>query len=162
MCPIEAALTFSLRFSGKYCVQEHIIESGKIAMNEPVGNFEHVNSTNAQRGTGRDSLFLKAILRFNSSGDEGEVRIRNLSAGGLMAEAPVRVTRGEKVEVNLRTIGWISGSVAWVTEGRIGIAFDHPIDPMDARKPVGGAELEMPHYLKKLNVMAPSKPLRRL
>ncbi len=130
-------------------------------MNEPIGSFKSSNSSDTQRGNGRDSLFLKAILRFNSTGDEGEVRIRNLSAGGLMAEAPVRVSRGEKVEVNLRTIGWISGSVAWVTEGRLGIAFDHPIDPMSARKPVGGAELEMPHYLKKLNEKTPARPLRR-
>lgn len=130
-------------------------------MNEPIGNFEPANPTDAKRGTGRDSLFLKAILRFNRSGNEGEVRIRNLSAGGLMAEAPVRVSRGEKVEVNLRTIGWISGSVAWVTEGRLGIAFDHPIDPKAARNQVGGVELEMPHYLKKLNDMNPNKPLRR-
>ncbi len=131
-------------------------------MNEPSSNFEPANSSDTQRGAGRDSLFLKAILRFNSTGDEGEVRIRNLSAGGLMAEAPVRVTRGEKVEINLRTIGWISGSVVWVTEGRLGIAFDHPIDPMTARNSVGGVELEMPHYLKKLNVKNPARPLRRI
>jgi hypothetical protein len=130
-------------------------------MNEPVGTFLPSNAADTQRGNGRDSLFLKAILRFNSTGDEGEVRIRNLSAGGLMAEAPVRVSRGEKVEVNLRTIGWISGSVAWVTEGRLGIAFDHPIDPMSARKPVGGADLEMPNYLKKLNEKNPARPVRR-
>ena len=130
-------------------------------MNEPFGSFLPSNATDTQRGNGRDSLFLKAILRFNSTGDEGEVRIRNLSAGGLMAEAPVRVSRGEKVEVNLRTIGWISGSVAWVTEGRLGIAFDHPIDPMSARKPVGGGDLEMPNYLKKLNEKNPARPVRR-
>jgi PilZ domain len=116
----------------------------------------------AKRGLDRDSLLLKAVLRFPRTKDEGEVRIRNLSAGGLMAETPARVTRGELVEIHLRSIGWISGHVAWVTEGRLGIAFDHPINPKDARKPVGTSELEMPSYLKKLNNPAAPSKLRRL
>ncbi len=128
-------------------------------MNDP---FKIDNPASAKRGTDRDSLLLKAILRFPSAKDEREVRIRNLSAGGLMAEVPVRVSRGEPVEINLRSIGWITGHVAWVTEGRIGIAFDHPINPKDARKPVGTGDLEMPNYLKKLNNPAAPNKLRRL
>lgn len=117
----------------------------------------------AKRGMDRDSLLLKATLRFPVSKDEREVRIRNLSAGGLMAEVPVQVSRGEPVEINMRSIGWITGHIAWVTEGRIGIAFDHPINPKDARKPVGASELELPSYLKKLNTAtAPSSKLRRV
>lgn len=131
-------------------------------MNDPVDPVSAEPPASAKRGMDRDSLFLKAILRFGSSKIENEVRIRNLSAGGLMAEAPLRVTRGERVEINLRSIGWITGHVAWVTEGRIGIAFDHPIDPKDARKPVGTGDMELPSYLKKLNeTVAPGK-LRRL
>lgn len=117
----------------------------------------------AKRGMDRDSLLLKATLRFPVSKDEREVRIRNLSAGGLMAEVPVQVSRGEPVEINMRSIGWITGHIAWVTEGRIGIAFDHPINPKDARKPVGTSELELPGYLKKLNAAtAPPSKLRRV
>lgn len=128
-------------------------------MNDPL-NID--NPASAKRGMDRDSLLLKAILRFPSNGDEREVRIRNLSAGGLMAEAPVRVARGETVEIHLRSIGWIGGHVAWVTEGRLGIAFDHPINPKDARKPVGTAELELPPYLKKLNSPSAPNKLRRI
>lgn len=131
-------------------------------MNDPVGPLSTDDTASAKRGMDRDSLFLKAILRFGGSATENEVRIRNLSAGGLMAEAPLQVARGERVEINLRSIGWITGHVAWVTEGRLGIAFDHPINPMDARKPVGNNDLELPPYLKKLNeTVAPGK-LRRL
>lgn len=126
-------------------------------MNDPL----KTDSAAAKRGTNRDSLLLKAILRFPSTKDEREVRIRNLSAGGLMAEVPVRVTRGEPVEINLRSIGWITGHVAWITEGRIGIAFDHPINPKDARKPMGSSELEIPPYLKKLNNPAAPSKIRR-
>jgi PilZ domain len=127
-------------------------------MNDPM----KAETPAVKRELDRDSLLLKAILRFPRTKNEGEVRIRNLSAGGLMAEAPLRVVRGELVEIHLRSIGWISGHVAWVTEGRLGIAFDHPINPKDARKPVGTSEHEVPTYLKKLaNPAAPSK-LRRL
>lgn len=105
----------------------------------------------AGRNEPRDSLFLKAIVRFPVTREEREVRIRNLSAGGLMAEVPVRVARGEKVEVNLRSVGWITGSVAWVAEGRIGIAFDYPVDPKTARKPVGANSMDLPLYLQKLD-----------
>jgi len=127
-------------------------------MNDPLKS----ETPSAKRGLDRDSLLLKAVLRFPRTKDEGEVRIRNLSAGGLMAEAPLRVARGEAVEIRLRSIGWISGHVAWVTEGRLGIAFDHPINPKDARNPLGTTEHEVPTYLKKLNnPVAPNK-LRRL
>jgi PilZ domain len=126
-------------------------------MNDPLKT-----PSTAKRGNNRDSLLLKAILRFPNSREEREVRIRNLSAGGLMAELPARVSRGEPVEINLRSIGWITGHVAWVTEGRLGIAFDHSINPIDARKPVGTAELDMPPYLKKLNNPATPIKFRRL
>ena len=114
-----------------------------------------------KRTMGRDSLLLKAVVRFPKMGDEREVRIRNLSAGGLMAEVPTRVARGEPVEIHLRSIGWISGHVAWVTDGRLGIAFDYPINPLDARKPVGVSEIELPPYLKKLNDTTAPRKLRR-
>ncbi|MEP7348849.1 MAG: PilZ domain-containing protein [Sphingorhabdus sp.] len=130
-------------------------------MNKPFGPINSGIQTGAKRDQGRDSLLLKAILRFPSSGKEGEVRIRNLSSGGLMAETPVRVTRGEVVEINLRSIGWVTGHVAWITEGRMGIAFDHPLNPKAARKPVGQSEQDLPPYLKKLNDISGARKIRR-
>lgn len=132
-------------------------------MNNPESQDEIGRALSAKRGNERDSLLLKAVVRFPDSDHESEVRVRNLSEGGLMAEAPVRVSVGEPAEVQLRSIGWVSGRVAWVAEGRVGIAFDHPVDPKAARKPVGQAELELPPHLRKLNE-AGNKPnkLRRL
>jgi len=102
-----------------------------------------------KRELDRDSLFLKAELRIVDGDDCGEVRIRNLSAGGLMAEAAVLTKRGDKVELELRNIGRVTGHVAWVAQGRFGVAFDHPIDPKLARKPVGQAKSEIPLYLRQ-------------
>ena len=78
------------------------------------------------RDKDRDSLFLQADVRIPGKCNATRVRIRNLSAGGLMAEAPVDVERGDVVHVDLRNVGDVSGKVAWTAEGRFGVAFDHP------------------------------------
>ena len=66
-----------------------------------------------------------------------------------MADIPTDARRGEPVEIKLRSIGWVSGHIAWVTDGRVGIAFDHPINPKDARKPANAGVRELPLYLQK-------------
>ena len=88
------------------------------------------------RQIGRDSLFVLAEVRLDGLEGEHKVRVRNLSAGGMMAEVSLKVQRGQVVWVNVRNIGWIEGSVAWVHEGRFGIAFREEIDPKIARAPV--------------------------
>ena len=100
------------------------------------------------RNLDRDSLFLMAQISFDGRGESVRGKVRNLSAGGLMAEAPVLTKRGDKVELELRNIGRVTGHVAWVAQGRFGVAFDHPIDPKLARKPVGKTKSELPSYLR--------------
>lgn len=90
-----------------------------------------------QRARKRDSLFLLARLTFRDSGRELDVRVRNLSEGGLMAEGTDPLEIGLAVTVELRGVGAVPGKVAWYTDGRAGIAFDQVIDPRKARKPVG-------------------------
>ena len=89
-----------------------------------------------QRNSARDSLFLAAELRIAGEAPV-HVRVRNLSAGGLMAEYGRPVSLGDPLDINLRGIGWVKGRVAWAMDARIGVAFDKPIDPLMARKPVG-------------------------
>ncbi|HVI98731.1 MAG TPA: PilZ domain-containing protein [Sphingomonas sp.] len=89
------------------------------------------------RNDSRDSLLLSARFRELGKQREDQVRVRNLSAGGLMIELPRDVAVDTPVEVEVRGVGWVSGRIAWNTAGRAGVAFDAPIDPMLARKPVG-------------------------
>ena len=135
-------------------------------MNKPVEPMKNANAKDKPRTQDRNSLFMMAVLRFPSSGTQGEVRVRNVSSGGLMAEAPVQAIRGEPVEVNLKNLGWVTGKVAWIAESRCGIAFDYPIDPKAARQQIGGNSNDenIPPYLRKLNnqALAPKAPLRRL
>ena len=90
------------------------------------------------RQVDRDSLFLLAQLRVDGQDVMSRVKVRNLSAGGMMAEGEVRVMRGALVEVELRNVGWVEGTVAWKQDNRFGIAFVDEIDPRVARAPVNG------------------------
>jgi hypothetical protein len=94
------------------------------------------------RQLGRDSLFLLANLRFEEQGELYRIKVRNLSSGGMMADGELKVSQGQPVQIELRNIGWIDGSVAWKQDGRFGIAFAEEIDPKLARAPVSGAAPE--------------------
>lgn len=88
------------------------------------------------RQIARDSLFVLADMRLDGVDGEYRVKVRNLSAGGLMGEGPVRVARGMQVWIDVRNIGWTEGTVAWVHDTRFGVAFAEEIDPKVARAPV--------------------------
>ena len=96
----------------------------------------HTEVTTKQRGKSRDSLLLGAQFRAFGAEESVQVRVRNLSAGGLMAEYEGTIGSGDRVEIEVRGIGWVPGEVAWATHGRIGVAFERQIDPLRARKPV--------------------------
>jgi len=112
------------------------------------------------RQIARDSLFLMADLRVDGLDGDFRIKVRNLSAGGMMGEGNVRVVRGTVVSVNIRNIGWVEGSVAWVQESRFGVAFREDIDPRLARAQAGQAgqagqvEHMTPDYLR--NYQAPT------
>lgn len=93
-----------------------------------------------QRQLARDSLFVMADLRLDGSEDEHRIKVRNLSSGGMMGEGSVRVKRGAILQVHIRNIGWVEGSIAWVQDDRFGIAFREDIDPKVARAPAVSGE----------------------
>ncbi|APG63620.1 hypothetical protein LPB140_05530 [Sphingorhabdus lutea] len=103
-----------------------------------------------QRVSGRDSMFLQAKLRFVNGGSEGIIRVRNISEGGMMAEAPIQAARGEMIEIELRNIGVVPGKIAWVAEGRVGISFDYQIDPKLTRHSVAENNSDIPDYLRRI------------
>lgn len=101
------------------------------------------------RNISRDSLFLMADLRLEGADGLERVKVRNLSAGGMMAEGPVRVMRGARLSIKLRNIEWVDGSVAWVQDNRFGIAFDHEVDPSMARsQPAKTEEPTTPRFVR--------------
>lgn len=93
----------------------------------------------SKRDTPRDSMFLQAVLHAQTGGrSDVSVRVRNLSAGGLMAESDTPVVTADKIILEIRNVGKVSGNVVWVRKNRFGVSFDSAIDPKLARLPVGG------------------------
>ncbi|AKM11518.1 hypothetical protein AB433_03815 [Croceicoccus naphthovorans] len=84
----------------------------------------------------RDSLFLVADLRVERDGAPYSVKLRNVSDAGIMAEGPMRLTRGGTVWIDLPNIGEVAGTVAWTAGNRCGIAFDQEIDASEVRFPL--------------------------
>lgn len=114
------------------------------------------------RNISRDSLFLMAELRVPGQDPLSRVKVRNLSAGGMMAEGTVGAARGTLVEVNIRNVGWVKGSIAWTHGDRCGIAFAEEIDPMIARAPVTAGE-STPRFVKPVgSFVEPERLLRKI
>ncbi|MEP0392336.1 MAG: PilZ domain-containing protein [Erythrobacter sp.] len=91
------------------------------------------------RSVSRDSLFLLANVSVEQQSAQHRVRVRNLSDGGMMGEGTMKVNRGNRVDVELRNVGSVKGTVAWVQDQRFGIAFDEEIDSQAARAPSNSA-----------------------
>jgi len=108
-----------------------------------------------QRGEPRDSMLLQAMMLVAGEKQGSQLRIRNISAGGLMADCTLPLATGQEVEFEIRNIGLVPGRIAWADGQRIGVAFDAPIDPQLARKPVGTKAGET------MLVRRPNLPLRR-
>jgi hypothetical protein len=115
-------------------------------------------SLESQEARARDSLFLLADLMIEENGEQHKVKVRNLSAGGMMVESDLDVTQGQSIVVNLRNIGPVRGEIAWARSGRFGVAFNRPVNPKLARKPVGTAVDETPRYLRTPLTHSPSFP----
>ena len=88
-----------------------------------------MSATDEKRHSFRNSLFLTARCRIEGQEAEMLVKLRNISAQGLMAEGPLRPADGALVSIELRNLGWTPGSVAWVQDNRFGIVFAQNIDP---------------------------------
>jgi PilZ domain len=124
------------------------------------GKFPAGQEDAAQRNAKRDSLFLGAIVRVKGQSGQIDVRVRNLSAGGLLAEAKRCPVQGAEITIELRKVGEIPARVMWSGEGRFGVAFDTPIDPQDVRTPVGKGAVARDPVLRPMYPTTGRSPMR--
>jgi hypothetical protein len=102
------------------------------------------------RGADRDSLFMQARLTLSGETEPVTVRVRNLSAGGMLAETPQRAAEGASVDVELPNVGSVRGRVVWVGEGKFGIAFERPVNPQAVRRQLV-QRVEVPPHIAVLD-----------
>lgn len=92
----------------------------------------------------RDSMLLAAELESLEGGKTATVRVRNISATGVMFEADEGFRAAEAVAITLRGIGRVTGRIVWREHDRMGMALDGEIDPLLTRKPVKPAKPPAP------------------
>ena len=82
---------------------------------------------NERRVDDRLIAMLRVAKLTDAQDHEQLIRVRNVSAGGLMAEVghPVRVGEAVSIELSSQTI---SSTVVWTREGTAGFKFDQNID----------------------------------
>jgi hypothetical protein len=126
--------------------------SAAFAADEPKQDIRSIRimSNVDTRHVNRDSLFLLAQVRVDGQNEMSRVKVRNLSAGGMMAEGEAKIVRGTLVAVELRNLGWVEGSVAWKQDNRFGIAFVNEIDPAAVRAPPASQapDFDAPRYTR--------------
>lgn len=88
------------------------------------------------RAAPRTSMFLQATILCMASGERYPLRVRNISAGGLMADCSHEFSPGDRVELDVRGVRQQAGQIAWAGHGKLGVSFDDPINPSLARRPV--------------------------
>lgn len=110
------------------------------------------------RSSDRDSLFMMAALTIRDSARSFDVRVRNLSSGGMLAETPEKISQSAAVEIDLRNVGPVPGRIVWVGEGKFGIAFDRPVNPQAVRRQVV-QKTDLPPHLRRTG--QESNPLYR-
>jgi hypothetical protein len=81
----------------------------------------------AERRSDDRLIPLLKVAKLVSQCGEQLMRVRNISAGGLMAETADRPAVGEQVEVELSSQR-IPSSVIWIRDGLVGIKFDRTVD----------------------------------
>ena len=80
-----------------------------------------------RRGDERLMAMLRVAKLMEASGREQLIRVRNVSAGGLMAEVGHAVQVGDAVCIELSSQK-VASTVVWTREGTAGFRFDQNID----------------------------------
>lgn len=81
----------------------------------------------AERRVDERLIPLLKVAKLTSESGERLIRVRNISAGGLMAEVGETPAVGEPVQVELSSQK-IPSTVTWIREGLVGIKFDQSVD----------------------------------
>jgi hypothetical protein len=80
-----------------------------------------------RRSDERMIAMLRVAKLTDAQGHEQLIRVRNVSAGGLMAEAGHPVNVGDAVQIELSSQK-IDSTVVWIRDGTAGFKFDQNID----------------------------------
>jgi hypothetical protein len=107
--------------------------AGKSIIMDIAPKYEIDDSVPETRDKSRESIFLGAVISLGNQRQSLNVRVRNISSGGMMIDLAGPQPKGLAVIAEMKGIGEVRGRIAWSTENRAGIAFDRLVDPKLAR-----------------------------
>jgi hypothetical protein len=81
----------------------------------------------AERRVDERLIPLLKVAKLTTETDERLIRVRNISAGGVMAEIANPPTVGDPVSIELSSQR-IPSTVVWIREGLVGLKFDQTVD----------------------------------
>jgi hypothetical protein len=104
------------------------VDAGKAAA-EPAASAERAETEGpwANRRRHRRTPVADRTLQLLIDDSPHEFAIHNLSAGGLMGDAPGRLEAGATVKVRFEGGIIVPATVKWSKDGLVGLAFDSPV-----------------------------------
>lgn len=116
-------------------------EGDALALDSTLFSLSTLVPRPAERRADDRLLLLLPIAKLVSPGRQDLCRIRNVSAGGLMADVTSEQTVGTRLTVELGMDQKVSGEVVWTRGTSVGVKFDDNVDVRDLmadKKPVTG------------------------
>ena len=97
----------------------------------------------------RQRLMRRALAVID--GETVEVRLRNISSMGALAECPQPVAPGTKVTIDIVGVGPVVGTGRWAQSGQFGIPFDGQFDlaRLAPKKEKRSADIMRPWYVER-------------
>ena len=96
----------------------------------------------------RDSLYVCGEMTTGEPEISIRIKVRNLSAGGMMAVCDDPVRPGQEAVFGLPNIGRVRGKILWVEGRRFGTGFEQQIDPRLARQQPHLDDREAPRFAR--------------
>lgn len=90
---------------------------------------EFAESEQFEHSEKRYGVVLNAQIVGDEYPEPVSIRICNISAGGLMAIVPPTMIFDGCITVTIRHVGKLLGRIVWRQKDKVGIKFDHEIDP---------------------------------
>ena len=97
----------------------------------------------------RHRLMRRALAAIN--GETVEVRLRNISSMGALAECPQPVAPGTELTIDIVGVGPVRAIVRWAQSGQFGVQFDGPFDlgRLAPKKEKRGPNVLKPWYIEQ-------------
>ena len=96
----------------------------------------------------RESLYVFGEMTIDGTEAPSRIKVRNLSARGMMAVGEAPVLQDQQTVVALPGAGRVHGRIIWVQGHRFGIAFAQDVDPRLARQQVFFPDREAPRFAR--------------